>query len=67
VSIRRQPKVTHEDLIDLLLSADDGARRLILFTALQTGELKRSEADGVLQMVTRLERAASPTTSAAAA
>jgi hypothetical protein len=67
VSIRRQPKVAHEDLIDLLLCADEPARRLILFTALKTGELKRSEADGVLQMVVRLERAAGPTGSPAAA
>lgn len=67
VSNRRQPKVAHEDLIDLLLCSDEPARRLILFTALQTGELKRSEADSVLQMVVRLERAAGPAGSPVAA
>ena len=67
MSFRKQPEVLHEDLIDLLLSADEPARRLILFTALQTGELKKSEADGVMQMVGRLERAAGPATAHVAA
>jgi len=43
VSTRKTPKVPHEDLIDLLLDADESTRKLLLFQALQTGQLRKSE------------------------
>jgi hypothetical protein len=60
VSLRRTPKVPHADLIDLLLDADESTRKLLLFQALQTGQLKKSEAEELIAQVARLERAASP-------
>jgi hypothetical protein len=50
----------YSDLIDLLLDADEPTRKLILFQALQTGMLKKSEAEEMIGQVARLERAASP-------
>jgi hypothetical protein len=52
--------VPHADLIDLLLDADEPTRKLLLFQALQTGQLKKSEAEELIAQVARLERAASP-------
>jgi hypothetical protein len=60
VSIRKTSQVPNADLIDLLLDADDSTRKLILFQALQTGQLKKSEAEELIAQVARLERAASP-------
>jgi hypothetical protein len=63
VSIRRKsrtPQVPNTELIDLLLDADESTRKVILFQALQTGQLKKSEADALIAQVARLERAASP-------
>jgi hypothetical protein len=60
VSTRKTPKVPHEDLIDLLLDADESTRKLLLFQALQTGQLRKSEAEQLIAQVARLERAASP-------
>jgi hypothetical protein len=60
ISIHKPPQVPHADLIDLLLDADEPTRKLLLFQALQTGALKKSEAEELIGMVTRLERAASP-------
>jgi hypothetical protein len=57
---RKPPEVPNADLIDLLLDADEPTRKLLLFQALQTGVLKRSEAEVVIAQVARLERAAAP-------
>lgn len=60
---RKQPlvqHVEHSDLIDLLLDADDGTRRLLMAQAIQSGALNRSEADNVMAQAARLERVAGP-------
>jgi hypothetical protein len=64
---RKNPEVAHADLIDLLLDADEPTRRLIIFQALQTGVLKRSEAESLIAQVGRLERIAGPRPETAAA
>jgi hypothetical protein len=48
------------DLIDLLLDADEPTRKLLLFQALQTGVLKKSQAEEVLARVSRLEGVMAP-------
>lgn len=53
-------QVPHADLIDLLLDSDEPTRKLLLFEALQTGAIMKSEAEEVLATVARLERAAGP-------
>jgi hypothetical protein len=50
----------HADLIDLLLDSDEPTRKLLLFQALQSGSLVKSEAEEILAMASRLERAAGP-------
>lgn len=57
---RLPPPVSRADLIDLLLDADELARRLLLFRALQTGALKRSEAEEIVAQVIGIESAAYP-------
>ena len=58
---RKTPQVqSHADLIDLLLDSDEPTRKLLLFQALQAGALMKSEAEEVMAMVARLERAAGP-------
>jgi hypothetical protein len=42
-------------LVEMLLDADEMERRQILLMALQTGELKKSEAGELLRLVDRLE------------
>ena len=42
-------------LVEMLLDADDLERRRLLLIALQTGELKKSEAGELLRLVERLE------------
>jgi hypothetical protein len=42
-------------LVELLLGADDVERKRILLLALQTGELRKSEAADLLRLVDRLE------------
>jgi hypothetical protein len=42
-------------LVEMLLDADELERRKLLLMALQTGELKRSEAAELLRLVDRLE------------
>ena len=42
-------------LVEMLLDADDLERRRLLLIALQTGELKKSEAAELLRLVQRLE------------
>jgi hypothetical protein len=59
-SIHKTPQVPHADLIGLLLDADETTRKLLIFQALQAGTLKKSEAEELIGLVTRLERAASP-------
>ena len=54
---KTSPSLTQEDLIDLLLDADESARKLIVFQALQSGALKKSQVDEVIGQVGRLERA----------
>jgi hypothetical protein len=57
---RKQPEAPHADLIDLLLDADEETRKLIVFQALQTGTLKKSEAEDLIAQVVRLQRIAGP-------
>jgi len=63
---RKQPQVVeqddvpHADLIGLLLDADDTTRDHLMLQVLETGVLKRSEADALMTHVLRLERVASP-------
>jgi len=52
------PQVSRTDLIDLLLDADETTRRLLIFQALQTGALKKSEAEEVVAQIIGIERAA---------
>ena len=42
-------------LVELLLGADEVERKRILLLALQTGELRKSEAADLLRLVDRLE------------
>ena len=64
---RKLPEVANADLIDLLLDADEPTRKLLLFQALQSGHLKKSEAEELIAQVARLERAAGPQRSKARA
>jgi hypothetical protein len=50
------------DLVDLLLDADDTTRDHLMLQVLETGVLKRSEADALMAHVLRLERVAGPRT-----
>jgi hypothetical protein len=65
---RKQPQVVeqddvpHADLIDLLLDADDNTRDHLMLQVLESGDLKRSEADALMAYVLRLERVAGPRT-----
>ena len=54
--------VKHADLIDLLLDADDTTRDMLMLHVLESGQLKRSEADALMVQVQRLERVAGPRT-----
>jgi len=60
VLTRKLPEVPNADLVDLLLDADEPTRKLLLFQALQTGDLKKSEAEKLMAQVVRLEQAAAP-------
>jgi hypothetical protein len=57
---RKPPQIPHTDLIDLLLNSDEPTRNLLLLQALQSGQLTKSEAEEILAMASRLERAAGP-------
>ena len=46
---------TQSGLVEMLLDADELERRRLLLIALQTGELKKSEAAELLRLVERLE------------
>ncbi|GEM_PF-1495842 len=55
-------------LVELLLGADEVERKRLLLLALQTGELRKSEAADLLRLVDRLEAVSTgfPTRSASA-
>ena len=55
---RKPVKVSRADLIDLLLDADETTRKLLIFEALQTGALRKSEAEQIIDQLIGLERAA---------
>lgn len=63
---RKQPKEeldradVQSALVEMLLDAGDLDRRRLLLMALQTGELKRSEANDLLRLVERLESVSGP-------
>ena len=57
---RKPPVVPHTDLIDLLLESDEPTRKQLLVEALQTGSIGQTEADEIMAMARRLERAAAP-------
>ncbi len=58
---RKRPKDSEErrldqaGLVELLLGADEVERKRLLLLALQTGELRKSEAADLLRLVDRLE------------
>lgn len=58
---RKQPQTeesradAQSALVEMLLGADELERRKLLLMALQTGELKKSEAAELLRLVERLE------------
>jgi hypothetical protein len=51
---------TQSALVEMLLDADEMERRRLLLIALQTGELKKSEAGELLRLVERLESVSGP-------
>jgi hypothetical protein len=59
---RKQPKTeesradAQSALVEMLLGADELERRKLLLMALQSGELKKSEAAELLRLVERLEQ-----------
>ena len=59
---RKPPKTEDErsefrsDLVEMLLEVDDVERKRLLLMALQTGELKMSEAPELLRLVERLQQ-----------
>ncbi len=67
---RTKPPKTEEErqeiqsaLVDMLLDSDATERKQLLLMALQTGELKMSEANDLLHLVERLERVTGRTAS----
>jgi hypothetical protein len=48
------------DLVDMLLGMDEFGRQRLILLALQTGELRESEAKDFLRLVDRLESAGRP-------
>jgi hypothetical protein len=63
---RKQPKDEGNSadvqaaLVEMLLDASELDRRRLLLMALQTGELKKSEASDLLRLVERLESVTGP-------
>ena len=47
-------------LVEMLMDANELERRRLLLVALQTGELRRSEAAELLRLVERLESVSGP-------
>jgi hypothetical protein len=50
-----EQQTDHSGLVEQLLGADEVERKRILLVALQTGELRKSEAADLLRLVDRLE------------
>jgi hypothetical protein len=50
-----KPIDNHESLVGRLLDAGSDERQFVLMTALQSGELRLSEATEVLRLVSRIE------------
>jgi hypothetical protein len=57
---KKAARISRTDLIDLLLDSDECTRKLLIFQALQSGALKKSEAEEVVAQMLGLERAADP-------
>ena len=55
------------DLADMLMGMDEFGRQRLILLALQTGELRESEAKDFLHLVDRLESAGRPATTPAQA
>ena len=51
---------SHDSLVWRLLDTGPDERRFVLMAALQSGELRLSEADDVLRLVSRLESIGGP-------
>jgi hypothetical protein len=47
-----------DELVDRLMNADEVGRRQLLLEALQSGQLKKSEAADLIRLVERLESVA---------
>jgi hypothetical protein len=56
----RARRDVQSDLIEMVLGVDEVGRKRLLLLALQTGELRRSEAADFLRLVDRLESAGRP-------
>ncbi len=54
-SNNEEEQFDHSGLVELLLGADEVERKRLLLLALQTGELRKSEAADLLRLVDRLE------------
>jgi hypothetical protein len=52
--------MAHADLIDLLLDADETTRKQVMLQVLQSGAVRKSEAEELMAQVRRLERVAGP-------
>jgi hypothetical protein len=67
VAFTKKPARTDEErqevqgaLVEMLLDADETERKRLLLFALQTGEVKMSEANDLMRLVERLEQIAAP-------
>ncbi|MGD0862621.1 MAG: hypothetical protein ABSA21_07645 [Candidatus Limnocylindrales bacterium] len=58
-------QIDQAGLVELLLDADETERKRLLLLALQTGELRKSEAADLLRLVDRLEAVAAGTSTRA--
>jgi hypothetical protein len=56
----RSDGVRHAELIDLLLDSDELTRRQLILQVLQTGAVRKSEAEELMAQVLRLKRVAGP-------
>ncbi len=54
---RKPVKVSPADLLELLLDSDEMTRKLLIFEALQTGALGKSEAEQIIELMVGLESA----------
>jgi F420-dependent methylenetetrahydromethanopterin dehydrogenase len=55
--------IAHADVIDLLLDADETTRKQVMLQVLQSGAVRKSEAEELMAQVLRLERVAGPRSS----